>query len=737
MASGTINLPKGFVLDKPSQPEGFVIDKPDVKLPKGFVLDKPNAQQSKVSVDDLFNKLEGLQKEYQKNGILGRFQGTGGDILKRSYESKIKDLTDQLNKQGINNETIKTAQAIKVKVDAPRYGSMAGGVVGGIALPAALGATGWGIPVAAMIGAGFGGVAGEAAQTGMQEKRLSTPKELLHEFTVNALSEGVGRGVAKGIRAATKGLPLVGVKQTVPEAAAVLEDYAKVGGVFTPKELDQRLILSAAEGASRGSFFSKEIWDGIEKKEGVAARAFANNIIDSIADRTALGNPTEIGQILAEGIKPNGKIVKMLDEVVNPLYKQVDELANNKIVPKYEIINEATGLIDDTGKPIVRQVKKRVGTEMTGASVSTKQIKEFARQQLDNDARMNELFLSESGRKQLRRIIDLPDKVGFTDMRGIRSSLLADVRTMARETDKSEGVVKTLAKLSDEAIFSPENVQKLPAEAQTLLRNTNALYKEGMNVLETTFSEKLLERLQKNPSNVVAEIFPKQNPTAIKAMREQLIKPFGKIDNPQGKVMWDRLRQEWLANAVEKSLSGEGKQIVKRGAFEKILSDMGEESVNEMFPDAASKKGVENIKNLFDAISRKPPAGLSLFVRHAQTASGAYNIYRGAKENDYMQLTGGGMVLMSPYLFAKLASNQLGVKLLTAGMKAKPNSSELVPLTARLIRLAKQIDDQKKAELERAEKVSKALNEGRRLYNEQKLPPTMAEREQMLMQGAR
>lgn len=39
MAKGTINLPKGFVLDKPTVPEGFVLDAPNI--PEGFVLDKP------------------------------------------------------------------------------------------------------------------------------------------------------------------------------------------------------------------------------------------------------------------------------------------------------------------------------------------------------------------------------------------------------------------------------------------------------------------------------------------------------------------------------------------------------------------------------------------------------------------------------------------------------------------------------------------------------------------------
>ena len=176
----------------------------------------------------------------------------------------------------------------------------------------------------AALGAGAGGAAGEAVQTALEEKRLINRKEALRAFTEEALFEAGGRAVALGGKAILSPF----IKRTVPEAAALVDDFAKVGGTFSPTELDERFTLRTGEAFARGSFGTEKIFQDFEEKQGKAVVSFARNIIDSIGDGVARQTPEEIGETFARGItRPDGRIFNIFDELIDPLYKQVDELA--------------------------------------------------------------------------------------------------------------------------------------------------------------------------------------------------------------------------------------------------------------------------------------------------------------------------------------------------------------------------------------------------------------------------
>jgi hypothetical protein len=634
--------------------------------------------EQKIRLVELRQKKTGQSNELQNISSEQLFSNLGGflpeSIRPKTYlpsskeiqltEPKRQSAYNELVRRGYDQTQIKTFLDIGKKIEAPRYGRMAGGTVGGILGPLILGqippftalpeefVT---IPLTAAIVAGLGGTAGETVQTAIEEKRLPSKREALRAFAVEAGTESGGRYAQLGL----KFLISPFVRKTIPEAAALVDDFAKVGGSFSPSELDKRMSIYMAEGGSRGSFGAKQIWDTFEKKQGAAARVFADNIVDSIAEGTARETPENLAQIFASDIsRPNGRIMKILDDLVNPLYKQVDDMTKT-------------------------------------ATVATRRLKLFAKAELATDTRLNNLYLSSAGRNQLTKIIGMPDQVTFSDMRILRSTFLGDVRQMARDVDKAEGIIKHIANLTDEAMFDFRATKGLSVEAEQLLRNTNALYRAGKEGIKTTFSEKLLKNLIKNPSNVVAESLSKQNPIAIRNLRIALTEPIGGMPSKEGQILWNQLRTNWLADAVEKSFTEEG--FVKPNAFTNIIKyKMGEKAVGEMFPEKTSLEGINKIKNLFEIISKKPPAGVSLYVRGIQTG-GLYMMYKGAKEGDYLTVAGGGVLAMGPMAFARLSTNPTGIKLLTAGFSMKPGSSAVAPIAARMINLLNQMDKQEKS----------------------------------------
>jgi len=693
----------------PQLEQGKVIDTILSQDPKFLAL--PEQEQAKVknmirpsvSNEQLLSKLQDIKKEKLKGQVTGRFQAA--PQLEKGYDIAEQNLYNQLSEQGLDPNSANFALQVMGKIKQPRYGRMAGGITGGIVGPFLLGQIPpftflpeelLTIPLTAAIGAGTLGTAGETIQTGIEEKRLISRREALKAFSTEVAFEAGGRYAVMG----GKFIFSPFIKKIVPEAASLIDDYSKVGGQFSPSELDKRFSVRIAEGASRGSFGARDIWEEFEKKQANTARIYADNIIDSIADGVARETPSAIGEELAGDItRPGGRILKIFDDLVTPLYKQVDDLT--KV-----------------------------------ATVSPVKIKIFAKQQLALDKRLNGLYLSPSGRTEISKILDLPDRISFSDMRQLRSSFLGEVRKMARDTDKAQGIIKKISQLTDDALFDPAASKNLSPEALNLLKNTNKLYAAGKEGLKTTFSERLAKRLIANPSKVVAEAIPNKNPTAIMAMRKSLTEPISGRPSEEGKILWNKLRQAWLADVVDNSVSPEG--IIKRNAFDNRLTRFGgEKALKELFPEPDKVAQVYKVRDLFRAVSSKPPSEPSLFIRGGQVG-GVVMMYKGIIEGDALSFGVGGTLVFGPIAFAKLATHPIGVKLITLGFKVKPGSSELVPLAARMVNLLNQINrkEQKQSKLRRQKEFIERYQKRQiELYKPMPpLPPTMAEKERIIVE---
>ena len=599
-----------------------------------------------------------------------------------------------------------------------RIGRPAGGLVGAIGATAIAGRFIPGpiddaaimIALIATGGAGVGGVVGEAAQTAIEEKRLIGKREALKAFAIEAGTELGARGAVGG----AKFIASPFIKKTVPEAAALFDDFAKVGGSFSPSELDRRFSLQIGEAFSRGGFGAKQIFQEFEERQGKAVLAFADSIIESIGEGIARQTPEEIGELFARGItRPGGRVFNLLDDLFKPLYSQLDDLTKSSIIQQTAEISVPTTILDETGKPFEKFVTKVIGERIKGTGVSTKSLKAFRAKTIAQNQRLVDIakrtgkelpLVSPAGKQVLGDIDNLPEIIGHADYRAFRTKVLKETRKLNRDVDVSEGMVKQISSITRKELLDPKSVAGASQEAKRLHANISNLYATSEKGLETTFSEKLAKRLLKNPSRVIKELFPNNNPTAIRLTRQSLVEPISGMPSAEGKILWNQLRQAWLADAVSEATK-EG--IAKPRVYNNLIRKMGK-GFSEMFPEKEIATNVKKVQSIFEIAGKAPPTGASLFSRGAQVG-GLALMYNSGKEGDFIGFTAGAILALGPLAFAKLATNPKGVKLLTTGFRLKPGATGLVPNAVRMVRLLREMNKKENRQREAFELRKAAL----------------------------
>jgi hypothetical protein len=674
------------------------------------------AVATKSFSDDIDLVRKTMPKIVPLGGIPSAAGGRQAALVNQQRQMEARDARQQFFTSGGTPDQLQVMQDTLNQVDAPpTFGRTVGATAGAVAIPAILGQ----IPPFTLIpeeyvtipfairlaSAGLGGAVGEATQIGLEEKRVATKGELLKAFGTELAFEAGGTGVAKAAGLAFSPF----VKQTVPDAARIADDFAKFGGTLPPSSLDKRFTLSLIDEIGRSGFASKQIAEDIAEKNIDVYNAYSDSLLDMMARGFGQRGKLDLGKEFAEGItKPDGKVFNTMDDIFTPLYQKIDDLTTGGEVGVITKGTKQFSILDDTGNPIKGDVLKIVKERPLQGTVSINKLVNFASKELSEDARLAENILSEAGRSRLRKIVKLgkmsEGRLNLTDLRRLRSSLLKERAKLARDGDISDSIVKRLSTLTNDALFKPDKASGFTGEAMTLLQNTNMLYRSAMDAMENTFPEKLLKRLETNPSAVLSELFPKNNPTAIKNLRNALVEPISGKPSIEGQIQFARLRTAWAKEALDNSLRND---IPSSSVFETQIRNM-KGSISEMFPDAEGKRQLNNLKGIVKLMSKKPSSEASLIIRGGQ-AAGLKLMWDGGKEGDFLKVATGGALVAGPVFLARLSRSKTGNALLRAGINAPKGSKAIPSLAARMINLTNKELAQERAKVRRAKEKAAAL----------------------------
>ncbi len=466
MATGTLKLPQGFVLDKKAN------------LPQGFVLD--SSQEGQVLTSE-FAPIppEQLQQERQleflQRGLMeGQIQPTDPTFFQR------------------------------LKADLPQ---LAGGTVGGIAGAKAGAMAGSRIPaghpllkgVAITGGAALGAFLGGAGGKGIQQTfRMNQPgarpmtlRELYTEQLIAGLEEAgselAGRGLAKGLGiVGRKVLAPIGRKIVAPGAKEAAKLLRKSGlGITLAQATDNRLI-DLMESIAEGSLLGGGKLQKLKTIQIPAAITRAvRDLSDDFAKSTGRLTGEEVGEVLLDTLNKKNTAFKRASRSI---YSQVDKLV------------------------------KRSGA--VGEIVDVTPLKKFAQSRLQSKVRV---LRSTTGDTLLDSIVNLPDRVTFKQASSLRSALLTQSRNMSVTKDVALGLTKQLSKMSDGAIDKAG--RQLAPEALAMKRFADKFHRTGKEIFNSKIIKGLSRNLADNPEKAVPRIFQKGASKQIRLIRNTVDEP--------------------------------------------------------------------------------------------------------------------------------------------------------------------------------------------------------------------
>lgn len=541
-------------------------------------------------------------------------------------------------------------------------GSIAGGITGG-----ALGMGVAGPPgafVGGIIGSGIGGGLGRAL-TPQKSGEPPTGKQITGAMLSEAGSQLAGETISYTLGKVTPFL-----KRPIKEVIELEKRMKKkVPALFLPVGAkDTSYYTRFFENISKGGFVSKDIWDDFFTKLDANIYKVAESNIDDMAKGLQRLTPEQTGQEFLKLIGRNvpgggkGEMLEMFDDLVNPVYQYIDK---------------------QTGKNLVKTAK----------------IKSTVLPQYIQDLRLNKTHLSPQGRAFSKKILDLPDNISLDDMRTLRSDLLRIERKFTRDADISQGLIKDLAGAADDSIFDVANNPDTPPKLLQLLRNTNDMYKKGKDLFTNTFSYQLSNKLAENPSSA-AKLFEEGNPTQILAIRNGLTKTLEGKPYPQGQMAFNRLRQAWTQDLLEKSVSS-GK--LNANTYNMNLLKMGDAGLSALFPEPEILQGIKDVGKVLVIAERTGNSGTVLFTKGLQVGGG-YKMYKGARAGEWINFMTGGALAIGPEAWAKLETSQIGNKLLSMGISMPKGSKMLGPIAVKMTYLLQRIDADEQEALESYER---------------------------------
>ncbi len=455
MATNTINLPQGFVLDKNAQPN----------LPQGFIIDKQPQQFGRITAEPVdpeetrqIKQLEFLQQGLQS----GQIQPTDPTFFQR------------------------------LKADLPQ---ITGGTAGALAferaarpltqqIPHPLGQAGARLG-AVVLGAFIGGAGGKGFQ---QTFRMAQPgakaMTLGDIFTEQAIagieeagSELVGRGLAKGAGAIIRP---IGRRIITPGAREAAKLLRKSGlGITLAQATDNRLIdlmESIAEGSLLGGGRLQKL--RLIKIPAAITKA-VGDLSDDFAKSMGRLSGEDVGELLLDTINKKNTAFKRASRSI---YTQVDKLV------------------------------KRSG--QIGDIVDVSALKKFAQGRLQAKVRV---LRSATGDTLLDSIVNLPDRITFKQASSLRSALLTQTRNMSVTKDVALGITKQLSKMSDNAIDKAG--RRLAPEALAMKRFADKFHRQGKEIFNSKIIKSLSRTLADNPEKAVPRIFQKGASKQIRLIR--------------------------------------------------------------------------------------------------------------------------------------------------------------------------------------------------------------------------
>lgn len=380
-----------------------------------------------------------------------------------------------------------------------------------------------------------------------------------------------------------------------------------------------------------------------------------------------------------------GQMFTKLDELYEQSYKKTKTVVQTPVKPgeagfdRYKMLNTTTKV---TKKELVEPVK-------------TKNLKSWAERELKK-IKGTENLQTDWRYKEMKKILEMNDRISFTAAQELRSSYLSKLRNFENKNltsynTKDAGTVKALSSKIDTMLETAARDTQSD-EFSEAFRAANSFWKTGKERLSNKFMAGLM---LKNPEEVGAAIFKTGNQTEIQQARIAL-RYAQKITKGTAKPVnfdktWQTMQSGYLKNILGGATDTTATQLTQAGSqklTQGVASDVANREMNitnlkkmfipntpanETFKAAFTKNQRQGIKQFIGAVeaAQKRPEGVGSFmvtVSQAQIALALPAAFWATQDANVASLGAVGLLTLSPAVLSKLLTDEVAVKWLAQGM---------------------------------------------------------------------
>ena len=456
----------------------------------------------------------------------------------------------------------------------------------------------------------------------------------------SAIAGGVGEGAGLGLGKLANPF----AKRITPEVGRLMEKMKLYGTSFTPAQATGSFALGSAETFLGARLTSGGIMRDFAEKQGIGMTKFADDLVDHLGPRMT---PQKTGELFFKALDNSRDTFDLASKIKKRTMNRetAGAAVNTDIVTRSakKLFNKLVPTDPVTGKPLSRTLQSKTATKI---------IKEFS---------------------------ELPPVIPFEQAFTQRSDLLTATKAKVGEEiipGKLKGVMKQMVKRMDQAIMHDST---LTPAGKAAFRDLGAFWTVG----KAQFNRKFIRSLTaKEPENIGEAIFSPRSISAAPGSQLSRVQQVKELVDPG---TWQKMTQGALRGVLTPNPST---GIIEGTAVGGRLAAMGDEVLGEMF-SPAHQRDIQDFALALTRSQLQPEGGVGgTLVRIAYgglVLGGAYGGYR--QEGIPGGVVGGGAVLLSPAILAKIMVSRVGLKWLTEGLVTSRSGKEAINLSTRLLAL--------------------------------------------------
>lgn len=506
---------------------------------------------------------------------------------------------------------------------------------------------------------------------------LEAGGRIAKEFVFGSLSEIAGRGLQSGLmrlvqrETTPEGRQAISfAQQGMPRAGQPLADQAGLYSkeFLTPGEATGSSYQNVLNNLAEGSFLG----GGVIKDFKSNRQKYLHDAIDKWSEQFGPSLPSkEVGEAIVGSIQKDYKLERAPARAIYGFLSQMTE-------PKPRIVYELepTGLLDATGKAMMRKVPKEIIDKSSGAWADMRPLKAFAKKDKQMADFLNGIAAEEGGDTLLAKIVGMGDYIPYAAAQKLRTRLqsVADVYSVENKRAPALGLANRAGGMVDTAI--DQGLARYSPDARDAWRYANDIYRGASEEFNNEFLRNLIKigtrRKDGLPEKVFDEVW---KPGAVSGIQ--------KLKTALDPETWKLFQAQASQSLIQRSMKD---GVLDFHQLERLAFDpkgIGNAAMRETF-------GTENLTWLHKFVdagklaNRRAPEETGKMLIQLTQGGALFGLAAGILPGGSGVEAGAATIVLGPWLLGRLLTNPRTANALIDGLSTRTSAPVAGAIAGRL-----------------------------------------------------